>query len=177
MARKLRVEYPGALYQVMSRGDHRETILRDDLDGKGFVETLGGARAKAGWQVHADWRRLLGEYRVSQDSVAGRRYFGEAMEARRLGESGPGQAFKALRREGGEGNLGERAKGDQGRSGAGGAAGAGDDDDAEVGGGAIGHGELEQRFEFAGRDAKESSKKVKVQRVRTEPFTEPSSLS
>ena len=28
MARKLRVEYPGALYHVMNRGDHREAIYR-----------------------------------------------------------------------------------------------------------------------------------------------------
>ena len=205
MARKLRVEYPGALYHVMSRGDHRELIFRDDLDRACFVETLGGACAKAGWQVHAyclmpnhfhlvvetpqgnlvagmkwllgtytgrfnrrhklcghlfsgrykslvvdgsgsgylktvcdyvhlnpvrakligpaeklgvyggssyraylwpgrrrpKWLRvdrLLGEYRVPKDSAAGRRYFGEAMEARRRSESGQGQAFKALRR-------------------------------------------------------------------------------
>jgi len=26
MARKLRVEYPGAIYHLMSRGDHRELI-------------------------------------------------------------------------------------------------------------------------------------------------------
>jgi REP element-mobilizing transposase RayT len=53
MARKLRVEYPGALYHVMSRGDHREPIFRDDLDRKCFMETLGGTCAKTGWQVHA----------------------------------------------------------------------------------------------------------------------------
>jgi hypothetical protein len=28
MARKLRVEYAGAIYHVMSRGDHREPIFR-----------------------------------------------------------------------------------------------------------------------------------------------------
>jgi REP element-mobilizing transposase RayT len=53
MARKLRVEYPGALYHVMNRGDHREPIFRDDLDRKCFLETLGGTCAKTGWQVHA----------------------------------------------------------------------------------------------------------------------------
>ena len=29
MARKLRVQYPGAIYHVMSRGDHLEAIYRD----------------------------------------------------------------------------------------------------------------------------------------------------
>ena len=53
MARKLRVEYPGALYHVMNRGDHREPIFRDDLDRKCFVATLGEACVKTGWQVPA----------------------------------------------------------------------------------------------------------------------------
>jgi hypothetical protein len=30
MARKLRVEYPGAVYHVMNRGDRREDIFRTD---------------------------------------------------------------------------------------------------------------------------------------------------
>jgi hypothetical protein len=30
MARKLRVEYPGAIYHVMNRGDRRKPIFRDD---------------------------------------------------------------------------------------------------------------------------------------------------
>jgi hypothetical protein len=40
MARKLRVEYPGAVYHLMSRGDHREPIFRDDRDRQRFLETL-----------------------------------------------------------------------------------------------------------------------------------------
>ena len=53
MARKLRVEYPGAIYHVMNRGDRREPIFRDDEDRQRFLATLGEACAKAGWQVHA----------------------------------------------------------------------------------------------------------------------------
>lgn len=53
MARKLRVDYPGALYHVMSRGDHREPIFGDDRDRECFVETLGQACLKTGWQVQA----------------------------------------------------------------------------------------------------------------------------
>jgi hypothetical protein len=30
MARRLRVEYPGAIYHVMNRGDRREPIFRDE---------------------------------------------------------------------------------------------------------------------------------------------------
>ena len=53
MARKLRVQYPGALYHVMNRGDRRELIFKDDADRRRFLETLGEACAKTGWQVHA----------------------------------------------------------------------------------------------------------------------------
>ncbi len=53
MARKLRVEYPGAIYHVMNRGDRREAICKDEADRQRFVETLAEACAKTGWHVHA----------------------------------------------------------------------------------------------------------------------------
>jgi REP element-mobilizing transposase RayT len=53
MARKLRVQYPGAIYHVMNRGDRREPIFKDDADRQRFLETLGQACIKTGWQVHA----------------------------------------------------------------------------------------------------------------------------
>ena len=53
MARKLRVEFPGAIYHVMNRGDRREEIFKDDADRERFLETLGEACAKTGWQVQA----------------------------------------------------------------------------------------------------------------------------
>ena len=53
MARKLRVEYPGAIYHVMNRGDRREPIFKDDEDRQRFISTLGEGCAKTGWQVHA----------------------------------------------------------------------------------------------------------------------------
>jgi REP element-mobilizing transposase RayT len=53
MARKLRVEYPGALYHVMSRGDRREDIFLDDVDRHDLIKTLAEACQKTGWQVHA----------------------------------------------------------------------------------------------------------------------------
>jgi putative transposase len=43
MSRKLRFEYPGALYHVMNRRDQREDIFRDDLDRRKFLTTLGEA--------------------------------------------------------------------------------------------------------------------------------------
>ena len=53
MARKLRVEYPGAIYHVMNRGDRREPIFRDDKDRQRFIHTLAKACGKTGWQVLA----------------------------------------------------------------------------------------------------------------------------
>jgi hypothetical protein len=37
MARQLRIQYEGAIYHLMSRGDRREEIFRDDLDRKSFL--------------------------------------------------------------------------------------------------------------------------------------------
>jgi putative transposase len=59
MARKLRVEYPDAVYHVMNRGDRREPIFRDDADWQRFVNTLGEACGKTGWQVHAHAEEIV----------------------------------------------------------------------------------------------------------------------
>lgn len=53
MPRKLRVQYPGAIYHVMNRGDRREAIFADNQDRIRFLDTLGEACQKTGWQVHA----------------------------------------------------------------------------------------------------------------------------
>jgi putative transposase len=53
MPRQLRIEYAGAIYHVMNRGDRREPIFHDDLDRKRFVAALGEACTKMDWQVHA----------------------------------------------------------------------------------------------------------------------------
>src|SRR6266571_2599787 len=53
MPRKLRIQYPGAIYHVMSRGDQRENIFKDDKDRKRFIHTLAEACRKTDWQVHA----------------------------------------------------------------------------------------------------------------------------
>ena len=53
MPRKLRIEYPGAIDHVMSRGDRREDIVLNDVDRQDFVKTLAEACLKAQFQVHA----------------------------------------------------------------------------------------------------------------------------
>ena len=47
MARKLRVEYPGAIYHVMNRGDRRELIFHDDIDRRRSGVKLGLTRLSA----------------------------------------------------------------------------------------------------------------------------------
>jgi len=53
MARRLPVEFPGAIYHVMNPGDRREDIFHDDRDRESFLNTLGEACAKTNWQIHA----------------------------------------------------------------------------------------------------------------------------
>jgi REP element-mobilizing transposase RayT len=53
MARQLRIEYAGAIYHVMSRGDRQEAIFLDDGDRRAFLQALGEVCGKAGWEVHA----------------------------------------------------------------------------------------------------------------------------
>ena len=53
MPRKLRVEYAGALYHLLNRGDRRELIFKDDTDRQRFLDTLGECCAKTDWRVHA----------------------------------------------------------------------------------------------------------------------------
>jgi REP element-mobilizing transposase RayT len=51
MARKVRVEFEGATYHVMCRGDRRENIFEDDLDRARFLETLGEVCRRTGWKI------------------------------------------------------------------------------------------------------------------------------
>ena len=53
MPRQLRIDYPGAIHHVMSRGDRRENIYHDDVDRQDFLKTLAEVCQKTDWQVHA----------------------------------------------------------------------------------------------------------------------------
>ena len=53
MPRKPRVEYAGAIYHVMSRGNRGDMIFLDDQDRETFIDTLDEACTKTGWLVHA----------------------------------------------------------------------------------------------------------------------------
>jgi len=53
MARQVRIQYEGATYHVMCRGDRQEAIFADDGDRRIFLASLAEAVAKTGWRLHA----------------------------------------------------------------------------------------------------------------------------
>ena len=63
MARSLRVEYPGAYYHVMARGNRREDIFLDDNDRGFFLQAVSEACAQTGWLVHA-WVLMSNHYHL-----------------------------------------------------------------------------------------------------------------
>ena len=79
MARKLRVEYEGAIYHVMNRGDRREPIFRDDQDRLLFMKTLEEACRRTDWRVPA-WCLMLNHFHLVIETpkanlVAGMKWF------------------------------------------------------------------------------------------------------
>jgi REP element-mobilizing transposase RayT len=52
MACKLGIAHAGTVYHVMSRGDRREPIFKDDPDRLGFLNPLGHCCERTAWRVH-----------------------------------------------------------------------------------------------------------------------------
>lgn len=53
MPRKPRVEFRGAFYHVIARGNHREAIFHDDLDRHRYLARLEQYRARYDFRIHA----------------------------------------------------------------------------------------------------------------------------
>lgn len=53
MPRAPRIEFEGAVYHIMARGNRREPIVFDDDDRKLFVTTLAEVCGRTGWKVFA----------------------------------------------------------------------------------------------------------------------------
>jgi putative transposase len=53
MSRPLRIEFPGGLYHVTSRGDRREAIFLDDADRQYWLDLLGQVCTRHNWLCHA----------------------------------------------------------------------------------------------------------------------------
>ena len=53
MARPLRIEFPGAVYHITSRGNARQNIVADDQDRTQFLTLLAHVIDRFGWLCHA----------------------------------------------------------------------------------------------------------------------------
>ena len=53
MARKIRMEYAGAVYHIVARGNQGRRIYADDLDRQWWLETLAEGCEQTGWRIHA----------------------------------------------------------------------------------------------------------------------------
>lgn len=112
MARGIRVEYPGAFYHVMARGNRRERIFRDERDRRFFCETLAEACGQTGWKVHA-WVLMGNHYHLMLETpegnlVAGMKWLQNTYTRRfnsrhRLWGRLFGDRYKAVLCEGGSG--------------------------------------------------------------------------
>ncbi len=78
MPRSLRIEFPGAFYHVMARGNRQKTIFHDDEDHRFFLKSLSDACERTGWRVHA-WVLMGNHYHLLVETpeanlVAGMRW-------------------------------------------------------------------------------------------------------
>lgn len=69
MARSVRIEYAGAYYHVMARGNRREAIFLDEDDRKFFLATLGECCGRTGWRIHA-WVLMENHYHLFVETPA-----------------------------------------------------------------------------------------------------------
>lgn len=63
MARSIRIEYEGAYYHVIARGNRQNEIFLDDDDRRSFLRTLEEACEMTGWHVHA-WVLMCNHYHL-----------------------------------------------------------------------------------------------------------------
>lgn len=75
MARSIRIEFPGAFYHVMARGNRRENIFLDEEDRVFFLRTLEEACGMTGWRVHA-WVLMGNHYHLLIETPEANLVFG-----------------------------------------------------------------------------------------------------
>lgn len=63
MSRQLRLEYPGAIWHVTSRGNERRDIYRDDYDRERFLRILASVIRERRWILHA-WVLMTNHYHL-----------------------------------------------------------------------------------------------------------------
>ena len=74
MPRSLRLEFSGAYYHVMARGNRRHAIFYDDDDRRFFLSELAEARGMTGWQFYC-WV-LMGSQTAARDAAVPSRCLG-----------------------------------------------------------------------------------------------------
>lgn len=97
--RPLRVEYEGAVYHVMARGQERGTIFRDDGDRNMFLEDLEGIVRDQRWVIHGyclmtNHYHLLVETPLANLSVGMHLLNGRYSQAYNLGNARRGHLFE-----------------------------------------------------------------------------------
>lgn len=70
MARPLRLEFPGALYHVTSRGDRKNLIFRDDSDRLAWLSMLAKVCQRFNFSVHA-FCQMTNHYHLVVETVDG----------------------------------------------------------------------------------------------------------
>jgi REP element-mobilizing transposase RayT len=63
MPRKLRLQFPGAIYHVINRGNYRADVFETDGAKTSFLECLAEACGKSGWRVYA-WCIMTNHYHL-----------------------------------------------------------------------------------------------------------------
>ena len=63
MPRQLRLEYEGAVYHVLARGNRRQSIYRDDRDRLAWLDFLSRACQRTGWRV-SGWVLMGNHYHL-----------------------------------------------------------------------------------------------------------------
>ena len=53
MARRARVEYPGAIYHVITRGNQRQRVFRDDRDRRKYLEIVANLKKQFSFRISA----------------------------------------------------------------------------------------------------------------------------
>jgi REP element-mobilizing transposase RayT len=71
MARPLRLEFPGALYHVTSRGDRQEAIFHTDAEREIWLAVLAEVCARFNWDVHA-FCQMGNHYHLVVETIDGK---------------------------------------------------------------------------------------------------------
>src|SRR5690606_14884663 len=70
MARKFRIEYPGAFYHVINRGNYRSWIFESEGARRGFLLCLKACCEAMEWRLHA-WCLMSNHYHLLVETPNG----------------------------------------------------------------------------------------------------------